>query len=131
MAKRTFLELYALAVCFINVLIGSIAVGVIIYSIVSIASPELTLPGWEYSKYQSNDEFLASRPDSENFSDKFKNMSEQEITRARKASYRIALKTEQRDGSQSIIRFSIILLIQIILFVIHWKLAKRKEINTV
>ena len=127
-AKKTFLELYALAVCFINVLIGSIAVGVIVYSMVSVVSPELTLSGWEYSKYQSNDEFIASRPDTENFYNKFKNMSEQEIARAREAAYRIALKAERRDGVQSIVRFCIVLLIQIILFVVHWKLAKRKRL---
>ena len=129
-AKRTFLELYALAVCFINVLIGSIAVGIIIYSAVSIAAPELTLAGWQYSKYQSNDEFIASRFDMENFSDKFKDMSPQEITRKREAAYRIALKAEQRDGIQNIIQFSIVLLIQIILFFVHWKLAKRKRSST-
>ena len=126
MAKRTFLELYALAVCFINVLIGSIAIGVIIYSIVSVVAPKLTLPSWEYSKHQSNDEFIASRTDSENFSNK--DMTEQEITRKRDESYRIALKAEHRDGIQSIIQFSIVLLIQIILFVVHWKLAKKKEL---
>ena len=127
--KRTFLELYALAVCFINMLIGSIAVGIIIYGAVSVISPELTLASWEYSKYQSNDEFIASRPDTENFSDKFKNMSAQEISRERDVAYRIALKAEQRDGMQSIIRFFIVLLIQIILFIVHWKLAKRQRVS--
>ena len=126
-AKRTFLELYALAVCFINMLIGSIAVGIIIYGAVSVISPELTLARWEYSKYQSNDEFIASRPDTENFSDKFKNMSAQEISRERDVAYRITLKAEQRDGMQSIIRFFIVLLIQIILFIVHWKLAKKQR----
>ncbi|MXX99167.1 MAG: hypothetical protein F4Y58_04565 [Gammaproteobacteria bacterium] len=125
--KRTFLELYALAVCFINILIGSIAVGIIIYGAVSVISPELTLSSWEYSKYQSNDEFIASRPDTENFSDKFKNMSVQEISRERDVAYRLALKAEQRDGMQSIIRFFIVLLIQIILFIVHWRLAQRQR----
>ena len=122
-AKRTFLELYALVVCFINVLIGSIAVGIILYSIISIASPEFTLSSWQYSKYQSNDEFA------ESFSDKFENMSEQEITRKREDAYQIALKAEQRDGRQSIVRLSIVLLIQIILFLVHWKLAKRQRLS--
>lgn len=126
-AKRTFLEFYALAVCFINVLIGSIAVGFIVYSIVAAALPGFTLSGWEYSKYQSNDEFIASRP--ENSYDKFKNMSEQEITSKREIAYGIALKAEQRDATQSIVNFSIVLLIQIILFIVHWKLAKRKRLS--
>ena len=125
--KRTFIELYALAVCFINILIGSIAVGIIIYGAVSVISPELTLSSWEYSKYQSNDEFIASRPDTETFSDKFKNMSVQEISRERDVAYRLALKAEQRDGTQSIIRFFIVLLIQIILFIVHWRLAQRQR----
>ena len=126
-AKKNPLELYALAVCFFNVLIGSIAVGIILYSTVSIVSPELTLSGWEYSKYQSNDNFVASRSDAEGLANKFKNMSEQEITREREKAYRIVLETEQRGSLQSIIRFVIILLTQIILFVVHWKLAKKKR----
>ena len=125
--KRTLLEFYAFAVCFINVLIGSIAFGIIIYAMTSIVSPELTLPSWEHSKYQSNDEFIATRPDTESFSDKLKNMSEQEITEAREVAYGIALKGEQREGLQDIVRYSIVLLIQIILFMVHWKLAKRKS----
>ena len=125
--KRTLLGLYALAVCFINVLIGSIAFGIIIYAMTSIVSPELTLPSWEHSKYQSDDEFIATRPDTESFSNKLKNMSEQEITEAREAAYRIALKGEQREGLQDIVRYSIVLLIQIILFMVHWKLAKRQS----
>ena len=123
--KRTLLELYAFAVCFINVLIGSIAFGIIIYAMISIVVPELTLLGWT-SRYQSNDEFIATRPDTESFSDKLKNMSKQEITEAREAAYRIALKGEQREGMQDIVRYSIVLLIQVILFIAHWKLAKRR-----
>ena len=125
--KRTLLEFYAFAVCFINVLIGSIAFGIIIYAMTSIVAPKLTLPSWEHSRYQSNDEFIATRPDIESFSDKSKNMSEQEITEAREAAYRIALKGEQREGLQDIVRYSIVLLIQVILFMVHWKLAKRQS----
>ena len=125
--KRTLLEFYAFAVCFLNVLIGSIALGIIIYAMTSIAAPELTLPGWEHSRYQSNDEFIATRPDTESLSEKLKNMSEQEITEARETAYRIALKGEQREGLQDIVRYSIVLLIQIVLFMVHWKLAKRKS----
>ena len=129
MTKRTFLELYAFAVCFINVLIGSVALGILIYAMTSIAAPELTLASWEHSKYQSNEEFIATRPDTESFADKLKNMSEQEITEAREAAYRIALKGEQREGLQDIVQYSIVLLIQIILFMVHWRLIKRKSLS--
>ena len=125
--KRTLLEFYAFAVCFINVLIGSIAFGIIIYAMTSIIAPKVTLPSWEHSKYQSNDEFVATRPDIESLSGKLKNMSEQEITEAREAAYRTALKGEQREGLQDIVQYSIVLLIQVILFMVHWKLAKRKS----
>ena len=126
-AKRSFLELYALAVCFINVLTGSIAVGVIIYSMVSVIAPNLTLSGWEYARYQSNDNFIASRSDTKDLVSKFKNMSEQEVTRKREEAYLIVLNVERRESLQNIIRFVIIVLIQIILFHIHWKLAKKKR----
>lgn len=125
--KRTFLELYALAVCFINVLIGSIAVGVIFYGVVSVASPELTLSAWQYSNYQSNDNFIASRADTDNLINKFESMSEQEINHKRNQAYRIVLAAERRKGLQNIVQFLIVLLIQIVLFIIHWKLAKRKR----
>lgn len=122
MGKRTLLEIYALAVCFINVLIGSIAVGVIIYGMVSIVTPELTLSSWEYSRYQSNNNFIENHPET------FVGVAQEEITQRRAEAYRIALSSEQRAGKQSIIQFSVVLLVQIILFVVHWRLAKRKAL---
>ncbi|MBC6413796.1 MAG: hypothetical protein GDA45_02515 [Chromatiales bacterium] len=130
MVKRNYVGLYALAVCFINVLIGSIAIGVIIYSIVGVVAPHITLPGWEYSKYQSNDEFILQSGDSGGRYDKFKDMTEQEITRKRNEAYDIALKTERRQGQQEILEYSIVLLIQIILFVVHWRLVVRNKDTT-
>lgn len=118
--KKTLLEIYALAVCFINVLIGSIAIGIIVYSIISIISPESTLSKWEYARYQSNHTFIERQPEI------FQGMPDTEITLRRKEAYQIALDSEQRAGKQDIVQFSIVLLIQMVLFAVHWRLAKRR-----
>jgi len=126
-AKRSFLELYALAVCFINVFIGSIAVGIILYAVVGISAPELTLSGWEYSRYQSNDNFVHHRSEMSGRSAAFENMSEQEITQRREEAYRLALIAERKSNGQTVLQFAIVLLIQIVLFITHWRLAKRRR----
>ncbi len=43
----------------------------------------------------------------------------------RKKSYEVALKAERRDAVQSFIRVLIVMLIDIVIFLFHWRLAKR------
>ncbi len=58
--KKSRLELYALAVCFIIVVCFVVAIGVAIYDIVKITAPEFTLSSYEYRRHQNNAEFWRS-----------------------------------------------------------------------
>ena len=61
--KRSFVEIYGLAVCFVTLLCFVIALGVGIYDLLQAAFPEFTLNAYEYERHQSNDSFRnAPRP---------------------------------------------------------------------
>lgn len=116
--KKSLLEIYALAVCFVAVICFAIVLGIGLYDILEMSNPEMTIKSYQYQKHQSNEAFTRNR------SKKRTKRSESEITEVREKSYSIALKAEQRDAIQSFIRVLIIMLINIIIFLIHWKLGK-------
>ena len=120
--KRSLLEMYALAVCFVTVTCLAIVTGIAIYDVVQIAAPEITLHSFKYERHQSNAAFRDSdHPDPKAVAA----LPEEEITKRRQESYVSTLNAERRDGWQSLLRMAIIMVIDIIFFVIHWQLAKR------
>ncbi len=53
------------------------------------------------------------------------------LTKRRMESYSQALQSEKRDAIQGITKAIIILLIDIVFFVVHWRIARRaRETNT-
>ena len=120
--KRNLLEIYALAVCFFTVACFVVVAGIGIYDIVQIADPEFTLNSYLYDQYQSNDEYRRHQAAADQ---RLETLSEDELTKHREAAYARALKSERHDGQQSLLRMLIIMLVDTIAFVIHWRLAKR------
>ena len=92
--------------------------GVGLYDILEMSNPEMTIKSYQYQKHQSNEAFTR------NWSKKKEKGSKSEITEIREKSYSVALKAEQRDAIQSFIRVLIIMLIDVIIFLIHWRLGK-------
>lgn len=128
--KKSLLGIYALAVCFVTLIVFTITLGVGIYNIVELTNPELTMNAWEWEKYQSNDAFFDQMPryyDENGNIDKRNNYDEDEITKKREGSYKIAVKSVKRGAFQSLIRVLIILTINIAVFIPHWFLAKRSR----
>ena len=128
--KKSILEIYALAVCFVAVIVFTITLGIGVYNIVELVNPELTMNAWEWEKYQSNDTFFEQMPrnyDEKGNIDNRNDYDEDEITQKRENGYKIAIKSTRRGALQSIIRVLIILVINIMIFVPHWKLAKRSR----
>lgn len=120
--KRSMLEIYALAVCFVTVTCFAIVTGIAIYDVVQIAAPEITLHSGQYERHQSNAAFRNSyHPDPKAIAA----LPEEEITKRRQESYVSTLNAERRDGWQSLLRMAIIMLIDVVFFVVHWQLAKR------
>ncbi|MFM9881364.1 MAG: hypothetical protein ACKVOO_13250 [Burkholderiaceae bacterium] len=55
--KKTTLEIYAMAVCFVAVVCFIISMRIASYAVVGIVSPEFTMPSWAYAQHQTNDAF--------------------------------------------------------------------------
>ncbi|MGO9119616.1 MAG: hypothetical protein ACLQPD_18650 [Desulfomonilaceae bacterium] len=117
--KRNLVEAYALAVCAVMLFFFLAALGQAIYDIVRIANPEFTIASWNYDRHQSNDAFSKILP-------KDKSLPPvEELTKMRERSYQDQLRSEKRNGVQSLTRQLIWLLITIVVFAIHWFMAKR------
>jgi len=50
---------------------------------------------------------------------------EGEITKLREESYQTELRKEQRSAMQSLVQILIVLVIDVVVFFVHWRLAKR------
>lgn len=119
--KKTLLEIYALAVCFVTVVCFAVALGIGVYDVIQIISPEFTLDSYKFEQHQSNEAFLKARDCNKKDKTVF---SEEDLTKKRIESYQIAIKMERRDGLQSLSRAIIIILIDIIIFLLHWRIAR-------
>jgi hypothetical protein len=129
--KKTVLEIYALAICFVTVVCFVIALGIAAYGIVGIANPGFTISSWVYAQHQTNDAFW-NGPNAprvhDGTDDKSKERpNEAELTKQREASYERALASERRDNLQSIAKSSIVMLIDMIVFFLHWLIARRER----
>src|SRR4030042_3849552 len=103
---KSKLEIYALAVCFATVVCLVISIGIAGYSVFEIAAPKLTMSSCLYENYQTNDAYWTSQDSCyEKEKEKAKvKPSEEELTKQRLAAFDSAVKREQREGFQSLIR---------------------------
>ena len=116
--SKNILRLYALAVCFVSVLIFSIFFGTSVYDVIQFNLPEVTMDNWHYERYQNNHNFIRDWPSEKPLP------ADEELVRLREEGYRIAIESEKRDAIQSLLVAGIIMLITAVLFLIHWKLSK-------
>lgn len=119
--KKSILEIYAFAVCFVTIICFAFSLGIGIYDILEISAPSLTLRSYDYERHKTNEAFTINWT-----KEKKETYTDQEITNLREESYQMELAEEKRDAMQSFIMVSIIILIDIALFLIHWKLAKKQ-----
>lgn len=128
--KKSILEIYALAVCFATVVCFVIALGVSIYDAIRIANPEFTINSYEYNRHQSNDAYWKSAYRCSIDDKKEQRPSDEELTKQRLASYQRVTKSELRYAFQSLAQNMIALVMAIVLFLVHWRLARRaRETN--
>ena len=131
MNKRTFLEIYALAVCFVTLVAFSISVGIGLYDLAQIRWPEFTMDAYQYERHQSNEAFRTD-PDAVYWGG-FKpapedvEIDEEEMTRVREASFQSVVRAERRRAEQSLLEIGIIMVVNVLLFFPHWILAKRQR----
>ena len=130
--KKSKLEIYALAICFVAIVCAAVSLGIGIWGIIESINPEFTMNSHEYERYQSNEKYFSSynyrygSPADNNV----KNLSEEEKTKRRLADYGVALRAEKHSGAQTMVRVLIINVINVIVFIIHWFIARRaRETN--
>lgn len=117
--KKTILEIYALAVCFVTVVCAVISFGIGTYDVLEITNPEFTLPAHQFERHQTNEAFFTRECNIE-----IQEKSEDDKTQHRLASYERALKAESRDALQSLVKVLIVLAIDVLVFLIHWRIAR-------
>ena len=134
--KKSILEIYALAVCFVALLCFVIALGIGVYDLIQITNPEFTINVYEYERHQSNEAFDTVRGSpgrafggiAPGIPIESTQRPEEEVTQQREKSYQSALRSEGRRGMQSLIRIVIILVIDVLVFVPHWLWVRRTRI---
>jgi len=136
--KKSVLEMYALAICFVTLICFVIALGIGIYNMIRIVNPEFTLSAYEYERHQSNRAFrgfsgielrmelrgLAPARPAE-----ISEPSDEELTRQREQSYQNVMRAEQRRGTQSLTMVGIVIFIDLMVFAVHWLLARKARIS--
>ncbi|MYM87089.1 hypothetical protein GTP91_07830 [Rugamonas sp. FT82W] len=126
--KKSILEIYALAVCFVTVVCFVVALGIATYSVLEIAKPDFTLSSWQYNQHQTNEAFWNGCGTNRYCGSEEKQKdrpSEADLTKKRRESYERILVSEQRDGFQALVKCLIIMLIDLVVFGFHWVLARR------
>jgi hypothetical protein len=127
--KKTILEIYALAVCFVTVMCFVIGLGVAAYNLLAIVKPDFTINSRQYTTHQTNDAFwnngCAGRQYCSPQEKKVERPSETELTKQREESFGRILANEQRNSSQTLVQCLILILIDAAAFVLHWLLARR------
>ena len=93
----------------------------------TIETTDFEIKSRDFERHKTNEAFTRGWRE-----EKREKYTEEEISNLREESYQVALAKEKRDAAQSLIRIIIIMLIDIVLFVIHWKIAKRarESLNT-
>ena len=132
--KKSILEIYALAVCFVALLCFVIALGIGVYDLIQITNPELTLNAYEFERHQSNEAFIGFQGRvalgriAPGIPVEPTQRPEEEVTQQREKSFQTALRSERRRGMQSLIRIAIILVIDVLVFVPHWLWIRRTRV---
>ena len=122
--KKSLLELYALLVCFAMVASFTISLGIGLYDIAEVAAPELTLGSISFEKHSTNEAFTANWSQA-----KLQNHSPEQIKTLREESYQISIIAKRREAYQSLVATSIVIAISVVVFAIHWKIAKKSRIG--
>ena len=141
--KKSWLEFYALAVCFVTLICLVATSGIMINSLIGIVNPEFSMPSYEYKKFSTNEAYLESKSNdyrSQCYSGKadhcketnpYAHMAEVDATKLREKDKQLALDMERRDRYQTLINAGIVLLIAALVLVMHICIVRKERKNCV
>ncbi|MFH1369129.1 MAG: hypothetical protein ABII64_08385 [Elusimicrobiota bacterium] len=124
--KRKTVEIYALVVCFTAICAFMVSLGIGTYGLVKVVKPSLTINAWTYKMFQDNQSFRDQKLHESTNKDK-KPLSEEKVTAMRLSGWASELGAERRKGFQNFVQCAIFVVIAIVVFLFHWKLAKREK----
>ena len=122
--KRTIGAIYAYAVCFVVLICFAITLGIAMYDVIGIFNPKFTMNSWDLPRLLSNEKYCSSIP-ATSAPEVCKSNNQAEITKARLEAYQHELDNEVFSDKQSLVRCLIVLLIDLMLFIPHWRMARR------
>ena len=126
--KKSILETYALVVCFFTVGCFVIVIGMALWNLVTITAPEFTLDNYVWQYHQTDEAFkerLVNNHRARTEKQVYAPPEGAALTEAREKSLVHAISAERREATQNLARYFIVLLVDIIVFFVHWKLATR------
>jgi len=115
---RSLIQLYALTVCFATLMCLVVALGLACYDVIRIAAPSFTVPN--YAALQSDEYYLMYHPDK-------KDLPKRELTALREKYREDALQEERHGAQQRFVFEAIILVIDVVVYAVHWRIARRAE----
>ena len=123
---KNLLEVYALAVCFVSVVVFVIVSGFGTWGLIQWVAPDFAISSYDYSCYLS-DEAYSDCLKNRSYYDKNKEdlPTGEELTRKRLAKYQNDLVNTERAGKQTVVVIFVVLMIGLIIFYIHWSLASK------
>ncbi|MCA9506790.1 MAG: hypothetical protein KC505_00025 [Myxococcales bacterium] len=128
MLKKTLGEFYALGICLIATIAMAISIMVGLWSGIEVAFPYFTLSGHELVCHQNDEKYADC------YSDRFVYTREKDpivfpsgkqLTNKREQSLQQALFEKQHNAKTKIAVVSIIFLVSMLSFLIHWRMRKQ------
>jgi hypothetical protein len=119
MAKKSLLEIYALAVCFAAALVILFNGAMSLNYIVRIVNPNLTVSSYEYDRSLTDEAYLSNWPTGRPLPDPAS------VPKLRAEAFDAALRSEQQNGRRDLIESLTYVIAGLIAFGIHWVLARR------
>jgi hypothetical protein len=126
--KKSLLEIYGLAVCFITMACFVIFFGIAAWDIVKLSKPEFTVASTIWGWHQTDETYKEHLVEQHRWGEKkaaYVPPVGPALTEAREKSFSNELRSERRDGAQDLVRSLIVMLIDLAAFALHWKIAAR------
>jgi hypothetical protein len=122
---RSFIQVYALVVCFCALMCFVVVLGIGIYDVVEIAAPEFTLSDATalYDAYQAATPNGAPK-DAPNDAPK---QTEAELAALRAQQHELSIQYHRQAALQSLVFIGIICAIDLVVFGVHWRIAKKSD----
>ena len=126
--KKTILEIYALAVCFLTLACFIVLLGFALWSFIGLTAPSFTINQQQYNCHLSDQAYEDCISIEYLYSRQFKPKPVPRgaaLSAARQTAYADLLRSEQRQSLQGLTMQLAMLTIVSLAFFAHWRLARR------